>query len=239
MPEVDLDFSDDLDRRLRDLLQATGLPVATTGVVESVRCRAARRRRRARVGGVLAAAMVAIGVVGGITWTVGDGWASGRLATGAPTSIASQGHVNASSPAQSARSSAARAHPAPRPAPCPSGLTIPSVSTGSYCGPPPPEGNGLGPGGECTGKETIAPCGPGVVPGRYYAYTLPASCDGLIIFDGRKWLSELPHSSPSTSYQRVWMAMRGGPVASTGFISPYGVVGFIPYVGQPIPSCHS
>lgn len=91
MPEMDLDFSDDLDRRLRDLLQDTGLPVATTGVVQSVRCRAARRRRRARVGGVLAAAMVAIGVVGGITWTVGDGWASGRLATGAPTSIAPQG----------------------------------------------------------------------------------------------------------------------------------------------------
>jgi hypothetical protein len=105
---------------------------------------------------------------------------------------------------------------------------------GSFCGPIPPPGNGLGPNGECTGAETAPPCGTGVVVGRYYAYTLPGTCDGVIVFDGRRWDSELPpdHRVPDMN---VWMRLGGASTA--GFISPNGAVGFRPDAGAPPPSC--
>jgi hypothetical protein len=50
-----------------------------------------------------------------------------------------------------------------------------------------PPGNGNGPAGTCDGTEATPPCGPGVVPGRYYPYTLAEGCDGRAFFDGSTW----------------------------------------------------
>lgn len=114
-----------------------------------------------------------------------------------------------------------REEPPPIPAPCPSGLTAPSIATGSFCGPKPERGNGNGPDGLCDGTETAPPCGPGVVTDKYYDFTLPGNC-GVVRFDGRYWVSELPPPRPvPNSY--VWMAIGPG---GAGWIGPDGAVGF-------------
>ena len=84
----------------------------------------------------------------------------------------------------------------PEVTPCPPHQAEPTMN-GAYCGPAPRPGNGLGPSGECTGRETVPPCGAGMIPGRYYAYTLPGTCDGRLILDGGHWRSELPPSMRS------------------------------------------
>ena len=126
---------------------------------------------------------------------------------------------------------------------CPAGPTVlcsahqtePSMSTGSYCGPKPVAGNGLGPSGECTGRETAPPCGPGMVPGHYYAYTLPGRCDGKLVLDGRHWRSTLPPPAdvPDTD---VW-AYVNADGKTAGFIAPVGAGEFAPDTGQPAPLC--
>lgn len=136
--------------------------------------------------------------------------------------------------AASASSGASALPPAPVPPPCPAHSTRPSWQTGRYCGPAPHAGNGLGPNGECSGFETAPPCGPGVVVGRYYTYTLPGRCDGRIVFDGRLWDSELPPPTNGPD-QYVWMRLDAS--GGLGFISPEGAVGFTPDTGQPPPSC--
>ena len=108
------------------------------------------------------------------------------------------------------------------------------MATGGYCGPVPVPGNGLGPNGECTGRETNAPCGPGVVVGRYYAFTLPGACDGVIHFDGRVWISELPPPTKVADFD-VWMRL--DPNGELRFIGPKGSVGFMPDHGQPRGTC--
>jgi hypothetical protein len=106
---------------------------------------------------------------------------------------------------------------------------------GSYCGPQPVAGNGLGPSGECTGREVAPPCGPGVVMDRYYAYTLPGRCDGRLFLDGRRWISELPPPQPVPDMY-VWVHV--GPTGShAGFISPMGSVGFDLDHGQAAHTC--
>jgi hypothetical protein len=128
-----------------------------------------------------------------------------------------------------------RGGPAPRPQPCPVPSREPSMATGQYCGPVPPPGNGLGPNGECTGRETTVPCGAGVVPGKYYAFTFPGRCDGVIIFDGRRWISELP---PPTSVPDIDVWIRLDANGGLGFISPNGAVAFTPdHHGQPTGAC--
>jgi hypothetical protein len=124
--------------------------------------------------------------------------------------------------------------PAPNPPPCPAGLTAPTVIDGQYCGPPPPAGNGLGPGGVCIGNETTTPCGPGVTVGQYYAYTVPGTCDGLIIFDGKRWVSELPPPYPVPDFH-VWLGLSADGVLR--FIGPLGQVSFTPYTGQSLTQC--
>jgi len=106
---------------------------------------------------------------------------------------------------------------------------------GTFCGPPPGPGNGTGPDGECTGSESSPPCGPGAIPGHYYAYTLPERCDGRAIFDGQLWVSELPPPQEGPPMQ-VWMALAPGGNGA-GFIAPNGAVGFRPYTGQPPSAC--
>jgi len=128
------------------------------------------------------------------------------------------------------------------PTSCPTDVSTPSMPYGKYCGPQPIAGNGLGPDGVCTGAETAPPCGPGAVAGQYYAYTLPGydpapGCDGLIYFDGRRWLSELPPpdtDSPAAP-QYVWMALQAD--GRLGFISPNGAVGFDPATPATQPDC--
>ena len=121
--------------------------------------------------------------------------------------------------------------PPPRPGPCAPNQTEPSMATGSYCGPDPVPGNGLGPSGECTGRELAPPCGPGMVADRYYAYTLPGRCDGKLILDGGQWLSTLPPPTNSPDMY-VWVRI-GAQKKGAGFISPAGAVGFEPDTGPP------
>lgn len=133
-------------------------------------------------------------------------------------------------------SSAVRSQPPPPVPPCPTPPpATPGFTTGTFCGPAPAAGDGDGPAGECTGAETVAPCGSGAVPGRYYDETLPGGCTGLVLFDGRKWVSELPPPVPEPPLD-VWIALATtGQLAS--WIAPTGAVGLRPDVGQPLPAC--
>jgi hypothetical protein len=124
--------------------------------------------------------------------------------------------------------------PAPNPPPCPAGLTVPTNFGGGYCGPTPPAGNGLGPDGECTGNETTAPCGAGVTVGQYYAYTVPGTCDGLMIFDGKRWVSLIAPSYPVPDFH-MWLALGADGVLRA--IGPRGQFSFAPYTGQPLTQC--
>ena len=124
--------------------------------------------------------------------------------------------------------------PPPTLRPCPAGVTAPTNMNGQYCGPVPPAGNGLGADGVCTGQETTAPCGAGVTIGLYYAYTVPGQCDGLVIFDGRAWVSKLPPPAPVPD-MHVWMRLSAD--GTLGFIGPTGMVGFTPYTGQALNEC--
>jgi hypothetical protein len=146
-----------------------------------------------------------------------------RIPTGSPTATAVL-------PTTSRPTCSARDCPPPPPIPCPSDQTEPSMQTGSFCGPTPGPGNGLGPSGECSGKETAPPCGPGMIPDRYYEYTLPGRCDGKLILDGRRWLSMLPPTTNGPS-MNVWVSVYHGS-KSAGFISPAGAVGFDLDTGQ-------
>jgi hypothetical protein len=150
-----------------------------------------------------------------------------------PPTRAESTTTTTTSPCSRAALDCPRSYPAPAPLPCPPHQTTPTWRD-TFCGPAPPPGNGLGSNGECTGAETGPPCGPGVVIGRYYAYTLPGTCDGVIVFDGRRWDSELPpdHRVPDMN---VWMRL--GAPSGAGFISPNGAVGFRPDAGAPPPSC--
>jgi hypothetical protein len=225
-----------LDRRLRSALEAVATPADGTGVTASVARRVARHRRRVRSAAV---AIVVAAVVGGIAAaslsSTGGVRRPDRVSASAPDATPpSHSRVAAGSNGPSVRSQFPRMGPAPVPAPCPAGASVPSMATGNYCGPRPPAGNGLGPNGECTGQETAPPCGRGVVPGRDYAYTMPGSCSGLVIFDGRRWVSELPPPTPVPAFD-VWMRLTGS--GSLGWIGPRGAVGFRPYTGQPLLAC--
>ncbi len=129
---------------------------------------------------------------------------------------------------------AAASTPPAAPAPCPANSPDPSWQNGRYCGPAPRAGDGSGPNGLCSGRETTPPCGRGVVVGKYYAYTLPERCDGRITFDGRLWDSEMP---PPANGPDLWVWMRLDPGGELRFISPEGTVGFTPDKGQHPPSC--
>lgn len=224
MAEYESGSDAELDRRLRSALQAAAPPADPAGVVSGIHRRVKRRQRNGRMA---IAAVVAVVLGGGAA--AGVTWASNPRPT--PRSAISP---NATPPTTVPTENPGK--PPPAPLPCPANDITPSMATGSFCGPRPPAGSGLGPGGECTGKETIPPCGPGAVPNRYYAYTMPGTCSGLIIFDGRQWVAELtpPTRVPGAD---VWMQITAG--GAVGWISPTGSVGFQPYTGQPLATCRS
>lgn len=114
----------------------------------------------------------------------------------------------------------------PVPAPCPTPPPASPAPSTISCGPVAGPGNGTGAGGVCKGLETVPPCGPGTVPGRYYAYSLPVRCDGLAVFDGTVWRSELPAPFNGPP-EEVWMALAPDG-RGAGFISQRGDVGFLP-----------
>jgi hypothetical protein len=70
---------------------------------------------------------------------------------------------------------------------------------------------------------------------RYYPYTLPGRCDGRLVLNGQRWISELP---PPTPVPDMYVWVHVGPAAShAGFISPSGSVGFDLDHGQPPHAC--
>lgn len=105
---------------------------------------------------------------------------------------------------------------------CPT-IKFPAWIGGAFCGPPPGPGSGSGPDGSCLGTEASPPCGPGMVAGRYYAYTLDSTCTNDYI-DGRWWANELPGGSGLLD---VWISVTAQNTR-VGWIGPNGAVGFRP-----------
>jgi hypothetical protein len=239
----DLTSDAELDRRLRHAVGALAAPTGPAdpaGVTASVVHRVARRRRRTRLAAAAAGVVVVVGVTAGAFAAVGNGGSPMRSEAGPSAPVAPRptrnGPSNTFGPVHSSPSNGAQA-PGAGPVSCPPRSTAPTLVGGELCGPPPPAGNGFGVDGECTGRETTPPCGPGVVPGRYYAYTVPGSCTGLVIFDGRRWVSELPPPSPVAPFP-VWMRLdTSGQML--GSIGPDGAVGYVPDTGQPLDACQA
>ncbi len=102
-------------------------------------------------------------------------------------------------------------------------ITFPEWVGGHFCGPAPGPGSGHGLDGSCLGTETAPPCGPGMVAGRYYAYTLISSCANDYI-DGRWWRNELPGGSGPLD---VWVSVNATGTGA-GWIGSNGAVGFEP-----------
>ena len=63
---------------------------------------------------------------------------------------------------------------------------------------------------------------------------MPGACSGLITFNGKQWVSELPPPTPVPEFY-VWIIL--GTNGTLGWISPNGAVGFQPYVGQALKAC--
>jgi hypothetical protein len=140
---------------------------------------------------------------------------------------------SASDPTAGVEASADESRPPPTPAPCAPNIAAPTMETGSFCGPIPVTGNGFGPDGACTGAEPAPPCGAGVEIGRYYAFTVPLTCDGLVIFDGRRWYSQAPPPPQAVGGPALPVWMRLSDAKSARFIGPSGSVGFDLATGQP------
>jgi hypothetical protein len=238
MPDEPFPTDEHLDPRLRAAMHAAAPDVSVSGVLPDVERRARRRKRRGResIGATVVVLLGGLGVAG-YALAVGP-----QLAANSPTIRSKPAPATTTLPvrspySQSSGQSASRADESmlpPDPPPCPAHQATPTRASGRYCGPDPGAGNGSGPNGTCTGSETAPPCGPGVVPGQYYAYTMPGTCSGLATFDGRQWVSELPPPS-ATAVFYVWMRL--DPTGSAGWISPSGAVGLAPYVGQALSGC--
>lgn len=108
------------------------------------------------------------------------------------------------------------------PPPCPP-ITLPDLVGGHFPGPAPGPGNGGGPDGSCLGTEVVPPCGPGMVAGSYYDYTLITTCADDY-FDGRWRANEIPGGSGPLD---VWVSVNATGTGA-GWIGPNGAVGFAP-----------
>jgi hypothetical protein len=233
-----LPHDDELDARLRSAVLAATPDAPAVGVLQAVEHRARRRKRRVRES-IGAGVMVVLGGLGVAAYALSSGHqmaannspATTRPSTGiASTTSSTSAQATAASDGLGATADA----PPPTPLPCPAHQLTPTTARGRYCGPDPGPGSGAGPNGTCTGSETAPPCGPGVVPGRYYAYTMPGTCSGLMTFDGQQWVAELTPPSAGADFY-VWM--RIDPNGSARWISTTGSVGLRPYTGQPLSGC--
>ncbi len=240
MPDDLFPTDEPFDSQVHSAMQAFAPDASGSGVLRDVERRARRRQRRVResIAAGIAVLLGGLGVVGYALTAephlAANGPASASRPAPGPTSTVPAGSPHAQSPGLSARRADA-SMPPPNPPPCPAHQATPTRATGSYCGPEPGAGNGSGPDGTCTGTEAAPPCGSGVVPGKYYAYTMPGTCSGLVTFDGKQWVSELPPPSPTADFF-VWMRLDTS--GSAGWISPSGAVGLAPYVGQALSGCH-
>ena len=227
------DFTPDdaLDEQLRTALATAAPDAPSSGVLNAIERRTRRRRRRVReviAAGAVAVAGAAVALGVGLSSSPASQMAGPGVAPTTSTTISGQGATAAQAGLHDGIASPAE--------PCHADQVTPSRAAGSYCGPAPHAGNGSGPNGTCAGSETGPPCGPGAVPGRYYAYTMPGTCTGLITFDGKQWVSELPPPTPEPDFY-VWIGL--GTNGTPGWISPDGAVGFQPYVGQALQACRS
>jgi hypothetical protein len=208
-----------------------------------------RRRRLATAVAGLAATAILAGVAsqltvdrGGVDVVAADQSGSVPAASGSP-SPARPGDVVPSepgrTPAPARPGDVVPSEPGRTPPPagqdCPPDATEPTMATGSYCGPDPRAGNGLGPDGVCTGRETAPPCGPGVEPGRWYPYTLAIGCDAHTIFNGQRWLSTLGPPPGEEAPRPVWIKLHSPDAA--GVLSPTMAVGYRLDLDGPPTSC--
>lgn len=222
----------DIEQRLRDGLRARASTFVLTHPHEPPARLIARPRDRHPYRWVAVGVAAVLIALGGFLLSDVGGHASSHhpLAAGAPA-VRTPSSSALGAPGASGVGSAYGIGPIP---PCPADVVVPTVTGGRYCGPVPPAGNGLGPNGVCTGQETTVPCGPGVTIGEYYAYTVPGTCDGLIVFDGRRWVSELPPTTPVPDFY-VWMRLSAN--GTLRFTGPAGSISFTPYTGQPLNQC--
>jgi hypothetical protein len=243
MPEFDHRDESLLDAELRASLALMAPPATSTGVLLEVRRRVSRRRRVREVIGGVAVVLVGGGTAVGLVVS-----SNPQMAAAPPTHVSTPSTtVPASTTAPfAAGSSGADGNPStgynfgglsarpPTPGPCPRDQKTPTVAGGGFCGPVPSSGNGLGPSGTCNGQETHPPCGPGVIPGQFYAYTMPGTCSGPITFDGEQWVSLLPLASPIPAFD-VWIQLSAN--GSVRWIAPSGAVGLVPFTGQVLTPC--
>lgn len=239
MPDELFPTDEPFDSHLRAAMHTVAPDAFSTDVILDVERRARRRKRRARefIGAAVVMLLSGIGVAGYALNQAPHLAANGPANASRPAPVSTSTVPVGSPYAQSSGLSAGRADeiaPSLSLPPCPAHQANPTRATGSYCGPDPGAGDGAGPDGTCNGTEQAPPCGPGVIPGRYYAYTMPGTCSGLVTFDGRQWVSELPPPSPTADYF-VWIRL--DPRGSVGWISPSGAVGLTPYVGQVLGGC--
>ncbi len=232
-----------IDDQIRSALRAASPDAPTTEVLRKVERRARRRKRRAReLVGAAVIAVAALGTAVALALSTGPQPAANGLSHRSqhPPMTTSTTGANASSSAgrtsPQAASSMSPASPGATQPPCPAHASTPVEPDGRYCGPNPGPGNGSGPDGTCSGTEKNPPCGQGAVVGRYYAYTMPGTCDGLIWFDHKQWVSELPAPNATSDFY-VWIQL--GPNGSLGWVGPQGSVGFMPYTGQALKACRS
>lgn len=237
MADDSLPHDDELDARLRSAMLAAAPNAPAGGVLDDVERRAQRRKRRVResIGAGVVVMLGGFGIAGyaltsGHQLSTTNPPASTRPSTGTTSTSSTLAQATAASDGLGASGGALP----PTPPPCPAHQLTPTTASGRYCGPDPGAGNGAGPNGTCTASETAPPCGPGVVPGKYYAYTMPGTCSGLVTFNGKQWVSELPPPSTVADFY-VWLRL--DPNGSVGWISPNGAVGLRPYTGQALSGC--
>ena len=225
----------EIEQRLRSSLRARADSFVITNLNEPPHyIIGVRKHGRARHWAVVGVAAALLTIAGFVLTDTGNHASShhsllGRAAGGGSHSSSALGGRGRSG-------GGSESTPAPIPPPCAPNVTVPTFATGRYCGPTPPAGNGLGSEGVCSGAELTVPCAAGVTIGQYYAFTVPGGCDGLIIFDGRSWVSEL---SPPTPVPDFYVWMRLGADGTLRYISPTGSVGFTPYTGQSLNQCSS
>ena len=240
MAEFEGDPDTEFEGRLRTSLATMAPPATSDGVLEGVQRRVVRRRRRGREAiGAALVVLVSGGAVAGLALT-----ASPQFATSPPAHVTTVPGSTTPSRSQSSGSDGnfssagtpaqGLGRPPSEAPPCPAVQSVPSMDTGRFCGPAPGPGSGLGPSGVCAGTETVPPCGQGVIPGHFYAYTMPGTCSGLATFDGRQWVSELPPPTPAPAFE-VWIQLSAD--GSVRWIAPTGSVGLRPYGGQGLTAC--